>query len=80
MNDREYTVNKELGYISLNSPLRNDESLAVSYTYTYRGKTYKVGEISSDIVSPGVLILKLIKGTTSSPKYPSWDLMMKYIL
>jgi cell surface protein SprA len=79
MNDREYTVNKELGYISLNSPLRNDESLAVSYTYTYRGKTYKVGEISSDIVSPGVLILKLIKGTTSSPKYPSWDLMMKNV-
>jgi cell surface protein SprA len=79
LNDREYSLNKELGYISLNSPLRNDEVLAVAFTFTYRGKTYQVGDISSQVEAPGVLILKLLKGTTSSPKYPMWDLMMKNV-
>ncbi len=79
LSDREFTVNKELGYISLNSPLRNDEILAVSYTYTYRGKIYKVGELASDIDGSNVLIVKMLKGTTPSPKYPSWDLMMKNV-
>jgi cell surface protein SprA len=76
---REYSVNKELGYISLNSPLRNDEILAVAYTYTYRGKTYKVGELASEVDGSSVLIVKMLKGTTPSPKYPSWDLMMKNV-
>lgn len=79
LNDREYTLNKELGFISLNSPLRNDEVLAVAFTFTYRGKTYQVGDISNQIESPGVLILKLLKGTTPSPKYMLWDLMMKNV-
>ena len=79
LSDREYTLNEELGYISLNSPLRNDEILAVAFTFTYRGRTYQVGELSNQVGSPGVLILKLLKGTTPSPKFPSWDLMMKNV-
>ena len=79
LSDREYTLNKELGYISLNSPLRNDEILAVAFTYTYRGRTYQVGELTNQVVAPGVLILKLLKGTTPSPKFPNWDLMMKNV-
>lgn len=79
LSDREYTINKELGYISLNSPLRNDEILAVAFTYTYRGKTYQVGELSNFVDAPGVLILKLLKGITPSPKFPNWDLMMKNV-
>lgn len=77
---REYSLNKELGYISLNSPLRNDEVLAVSFVYTYRGRTYRVGELSSDVTEgTKTLIVKLLKGITQSPKYPAWDLMMKNI-
>ncbi len=79
LSDREFTVNRELGYISLNSPLRNDEVLAVAFVYTYRGKTYKVGELASESSHPDVLILKLIKGITQTPKYPTWDLMMKNV-
>jgi len=74
---REYTLNEQLGYISLNSPLRNDEVLAVAFTYTYRGKTYQVGDLSGMV--EGVLIVKMLKGTTPSPKYPNWDLMMKNV-
>ncbi len=80
LSDREFTVNRQLGYISLNSALRNDEILAVAYVYTYKGKTYKVGELSTDGYSaPSTLILKLIKGTNLTPKYPNWQLMMKNI-
>lgn len=78
LSEREYTVNKELGYISLNSPLRNDEILAVAYTYTYRGETYSVGEIAQS-QNEGTLILKMLKGTIPTPRYPNWDLMMKNV-
>jgi cell surface protein SprA len=80
LNDREYHVNKQLGYISLNTSLNTDEVLAVAYEYTLGGQLFKVGEFSTDgITAPQILILKLIKGTTLSPKLPTWKLMMKNI-
>jgi cell surface protein SprA len=76
----EYTINERLGYISLNSSLNTDEVLAVAYNYTSNGKTFQVGEFSTDGISaPSTLILKLIKGTNLSPLLPTWDLMMKNI-
>jgi cell surface protein SprA len=76
----EYTINEELGYISLNSALRTDEVLAVAFIYTYRGKTYRVGELSTDGVSaPQTLVVKLLKGTSLTPKSATWDLMMKNV-
>lgn len=80
LNDREYYVNRQLGYISLNTALNTDEVLAVAFEYTYNGKLYKVGEFSTDgINAPQSLFLKLLKGTTLSPKLPTWDLMMKNV-
>jgi len=80
LTEREYTVNRQLGYISLNVALNNDEVLAVAYEYTYNGAVFKVGEFSTDgITAPDALILKLIKGTTLSPQIPTWGLMMKNI-
>ena len=76
----EYTINKKLGYISLNSALNSDEVLAVAFEYTVGGHRYQVGEFSTDGISaPKNLILKLIKGTSFSPKMPNWKLMMKNI-
>lgn len=76
----EYTINEKLGYISLNTALNNDEVLAVAYNYTSNGMPFQVGEFSDDgIDSPETLLLKLLKGTTSSPKLPTWDLMMKNV-
>lgn len=76
----EYTINTQLGYISLTSPLNNDEVLAVAFDYTINGERYQVGEFSSDGVdAPQALILKLLKGTTLSPGMKTWDLMMKNI-
>ena len=80
LNDREYTLNSQLGYISLNTALNTDEVLAVAFEYTLNGQVYKVGEFSTDgITAPQTLILKLLKGTTLSPKYPTWNLMMKNV-
>jgi len=80
LDEREYTFNKQLGYISLNSALNADEVLAVAYEYTLAGQVFKVGEFSTDgIAAPQTLILKLLKGTNLSPKLPTWKLMMKNI-
>ena len=80
LNEREYDFNRQLGYISLNTALNTDEVLAVAYEYTLGGQLFKVGEFSTDGISaPQTLILKLLKGTTLSPKLPTWDLMMKNI-
>jgi cell surface protein SprA len=80
LNDREYTFNKQLGYISLNTALNSDEILAVAFEYTLNGQIFKVGEFSTDgITAPQAMVLKLIKGTTLSPKLPTWNLMMKNI-
>jgi cell surface protein SprA len=80
LNEREYDFNRELGYISVNTALNTDEVLAVAYEYTLGGQVFKVGEFSTDgITAPQTLILKLLKGTTLSPKLPTWKLMMKNI-
>ena len=76
----EYNYNSILGYISLNQPLNNDEILAVSYQYTYQGKTYQVGEFSTDgIKGNDALFVKLLKGTINTPFNKAWDLMMKNV-
>lgn len=77
----EYNLHPQLGYISLNQPLNNDEILAVAYEYTYNGKVYTVGEFSRD-VPPGdqrMLYLKMLKGNTIRTRLPMWNLMMKNI-
>jgi cell surface protein SprA len=80
LSDREFTLNSKLGFISLNSALNSDEVLAVAFEYTLNGKTFKVGELSSDGISaPSTLLLKLLKGTNLTPQLPTWDLMMKNI-
>ncbi|MGC9341096.1 MAG: cell surface protein SprA, partial [Bacteroidales bacterium] len=81
LNPREFDLNEKLGYISLNSALNADEVLAVAYEYTYNGRTYRVGELSSSsgVSAPDALYLKLIKGTNFTPVSPTWDLMMKNV-
>ena len=51
LNQTEYTLHKQLGYISLNQPLNNDEVLAVAFQYTANGQVYQVGEFAGDGVA-----------------------------
>lgn len=80
LSPNEYTLNPQLGYISLNRTLNPQDVLAVSYRYTYNGQVYQVGELSTDgIDGQNALFLKLLKGTIINPSLPSWDLMMKNV-
>lgn len=83
----EYTVNNQLGYISLNSMLQSNDILAVSFQYSYRGQVYQVGDLTRDITLPDsnsnepsrLLYLKLLKSTNFNPRLPMWHLMMKNV-
>ncbi|OIQ29421.1 MAG: cell surface protein SprA [Bacteroidetes bacterium MedPE-SWsnd-G2] len=91
----EYRINTQLGYISLNQRLQNDEVLAVAYQYTVGGEVYQVGEFANDgvdatdvnedpntgnqIITNNNLVLKMLKSAVTSVDQPIWDLMMKNI-
>ncbi|MGL5918907.1 MAG: cell surface protein SprA, partial [Bacteroidales bacterium] len=80
LDQSEYTLNKQLGYISLKSSLQSDEILAVAFEYTYEGKTYQVGEFSTDnTIGTQSLYLKLLRSTGLTPNLPMWKLMMKNV-
>ncbi len=89
---RDFDFNSQLGYISLNQRLSNDEVLAVAFQYTVKGEVFQVGEfanggLDATTVAPGVnpiienntLILKLLKSNVTNITDPIWDLMMKNI-
>ncbi len=86
----EFTFHPQLGYISLQQRLANDEVLAVAYQYTIGADVYQVGEFGTDggeatIVIPGgipetqTLILKTLKSNLTNVEKPIWNLMMKNI-
>ena len=88
----EFTINRQLGFISLNRKLSDGEVLAVAYEYTVVGSnngetSFKVGELSNDgINAPNNLAVKLLRSeiiTTKKPgtqePFPTWQLMMKNV-
>ncbi len=91
----DYILHTQLGYISLNQRLLNDEILAVAFQYTVGGQVYQVGEFANDgvnatdvqtdegtgnqIVNNQNLILKMLKSAITNVNEPIWDLMMKNI-
>ncbi len=89
LTQNEFDFHPQLGYISLNQRLTNDEVLAVAYQYTIGDQVYQVGEFGNDgvdatQVNAGVpttqaLILKMLKGNLASVDKPAWNLMMKNI-
>ena len=79
LNAGEYSFNPQLGYLSLNQRLNDNQLLAVSYSFTVNGenKVYKVGEFSEE--SP-VLLTKVLKPNSAVKTIsPMWRLMMKNI-
>ncbi|MBT3588127.1 MAG: cell surface protein SprA [Flavobacteriaceae bacterium] len=53
LNSGEYRLDKQLGYISLNQRLNNDEVLAVAFQFTVNGTVYQVGEFSNGVDASG---------------------------
>lgn len=82
LNASEYTLNSKLGFISLNTSITSDQTIAVAYQYTVIGynETFQVGEFSDQGISaPKVLSVKLLKSTTLNTRMPMWNLMMKNV-
>lgn len=78
----EFTFNAQLGYITLQSTINDDEAILVSYQYSYKGETYTVGELTDDlseVANNSLIIAKMIKPPFVKTRLPSWDLMMKNI-
>ncbi|WP_396632214.1 cell surface protein SprA [Maribacter sp. R86514] len=89
---RDFDFNTQLGYISLNQRLSNDEVLGVAFQYTFQGQVYQVGEFANGgieattvtqnvntVIENNTLILKLLKSNITNITDPIWDLMMKNI-
>ena len=89
---RDFEYNTQLGYISLNQRLSNDEVLGVAFQYTFQGEVFQVGEFANGgleattvsqganpIIENNTLILKLLKSNITNINDPIWDLMMKNI-
>lgn len=89
LSSSEYTFHPQLGYISLNQRLANDEVLAVAYQYSIGDEVYQVGEFGTDgvdatQVDSGIpttqsLVLKMLKSNLNNIDQPVWNLMMKNI-
>ena len=89
----EFTYHPQLGYISLQQRLSNDEVLAVAYEYTVGDNVYQVGEFGNDGIESTVvtglssnqavvtqsLILKMLKSNLTNVQNPIWNLMMKNV-
>ena len=91
----EYNLDTQLGYISLNQRLQNDEILSVAYQYTVGNEVYQVGEFANDgvdatdssidagtgntVINNNNLVTKMLKSAVTNVDQPIWDLMMKNI-
>lgn len=79
----QYEVHNQLGYISLNRRLADQDVLAVAFEYTLNngtGDLFKVGEFTTDGVTPPKnLVVKLLRSEVISTTTTTWDLMMKNI-
>lgn len=84
LSSSEYTLNNELGYISLQTALQPNQVLGVSFKYTYNGQVYQVGELSRNVPPDSssvtkTLFVKMLRSSAIRPDLPTWDLMMKNI-
>lgn len=91
LSENEYTLNRQLGFVSLNAQLQDDEAIYVAFEYTLAGdqRVFRVGEFSVDQTenqtAPTVIFLKMLKPgrqaviTNSGSQFPTWDLMMKNV-
>lgn len=91
----DYSLSTQLGYISLNQRLQNDEILAVAFQFTVGSEVYQVGEFANDgvdateivenpetgnqTITNNNLVLKMLKSAVTAVEEPIWGLMMKNI-
>lgn len=75
----DYTLNRNLGYISLKRNLGARQALAISFKYRdpQTGQTISVGDVSQG--GSNRIFLKLVRPQTVTTTNMLWDLMMKNV-
>ena len=80
----DFTLNPQLGYITLNRRLADSDILAVAFEYTDSNiageNVFRVGELSVDgVTAPDNLAVKLLRSEIINTNTKVWNLMMKNI-
>ncbi len=76
----DFTMNAQLGFITLNRRLAESDVLAVAYEYTDGTNVYKVGELTDDgVIAPDNLVLKMLRSEIIIANIPMFDLMLKNV-
>jgi cell surface protein SprA len=82
LTEAEFTFDRDLGYITLQSRIREDEALLVAFQYSYDGQQYTVGELTdalTELDENALVVAKMLKPPLVKTRLPTWDLMMKNI-
>ncbi len=72
----DYTMNKYTGSISFNTPIQEDDIVAVAFR---RGDGKVFGEFSNEIDDSSRIVLNLVKPKHLLPSHPAWQLQLKNI-
>ena len=79
--DIDYTIDAQLGTVSLTAALQENDFLAVAYQYRRDdGTVVTVGDFGlATSNAQERTVLKLLRGDTPNPALPTWDLTMRNI-
>lgn len=76
----DFTMNAQLGFITLNRRLVDADVLAVAYEYSDGTEVHRVGEFTdAGVIAPDNLVVKMIRSEIINPNIPMFDLLMKNV-
>lgn len=76
----DFTMNAQLGFITLNRRLVDADVLAIAYEYTDGTEVYRVGEFTdAGVIAPDNLVVKMLRSEIINPDIPMFDLLMKNV-
>ncbi|MGI9532889.1 cell surface protein SprA [Lutimonas sp.] len=76
----DFTMNAQLGFITLNRRLVDSDVLAVAYEYSDGTEVHRVGEFTdAGVIAPDNLVVKMLRSEIINPNIPMFDLLMKNV-
>ena len=79
LTESQYDLNTQLGYISLNQRLSNDEVIGVAFQYTRGGQVFQVGEFANDGISNTTTGTEEVADSTQEELSTSQALVVKLL-
>ena len=76
----DFTMNAQLGFITLNRRLVEADVLGVAYEYSDGTEVHRVGEFTdAGVIAPDNLVVKMLRSEIINPNIPMFDLLMKNV-